>query len=102
MKSRVLVIALAFLFSMAVGSSWAADDGAALYKSKCSGCHGANGEGKPAMKAPALKGTSMDAGQIVDHLTKGEPNSRPPHNKGMSSVSEDQAKAIADYVKSLK
>ena len=56
--------------------SWAAEDGAALYKSKCSACHGANGEGKPAMKAPALKGTKLDASQIVVHLTKGEPQSK--------------------------
>jgi mono/diheme cytochrome c family protein len=83
-------------------SSWAADDGAALYKSKCSGCHGANGEGKPAIKAPALKGTTMDAGKIVEHLLKGEPKSKAPHNKGMSGVSDEQAKAIADYVKTLK
>jgi mono/diheme cytochrome c family protein len=83
-------------------SSWAADDGAALYKSKCSGCHGANGEGKPAIKAPALKGTTMDAAKIAEHLLKGEPKSKAPHNKGMSGVSDEQAKAIADYVKTLK
>jgi len=46
-------------------SSLAAADGAALYKSKCAGCHGANGEGKPAVKAPALKGTTRDAAQIT-------------------------------------
>jgi cytochrome c553 len=37
-------------------ASWAAADGAALYKTKRAGCHGQNGEGKPAMKAPAVKG----------------------------------------------
>ena len=83
-------------------SSWAADDGAALYKSKCSACHGANGEGKPPMKAPALKGTTLDVGKIVEHIRKGEPKSKPPHNKGMSGVSDEQAKTIADYIKTLK
>jgi cytochrome c len=82
--------------------SWAAEDGAALYKSKCAGCHGANGEGKPAIKAPALKGTKLDASQIVQHLTKGEPQSKAPHNKGMSGLNEEQAKAIADFVTTLK
>ena len=81
--------------------TWAADDGAALYKKRCAGCHGANGEGKPAMKAPALKGTTMDATQLAQHLTKGEANSKPPHNKGISGLKEEQAKAIADYVKTL-
>ena len=82
--------------------SFAAEDGAALYKSKCAGCHGANGEGKPAVKAPAVKGTSLTTEQIVEHLTKGEATSTPPHNKGMSSVTETQAKAIAEFVKTLK
>jgi cytochrome c553 len=50
--------------------SLAADDGAALYKSKCAGCHGAGGEGKPAMKAPALKATTWDVNQIVEQITK--------------------------------
>jgi cytochrome c len=81
--------------------SLAAGDGAALYKSKCAGCHGAAGEGKPAVKAPALKGTALDAGKIAHHITKGEPNSKPPHKKGIAGVTEAQAKAIADFVKKL-
>jgi len=79
----------------------AADDGAALYKAKCGGCHGAAGEGKPAVKAPALKGTALDASKIADHITKGEPNSKPPHKKGITGVTEAQAKAIAEFVKTL-
>ena len=82
--------------------SLGAQDGAALYKSKCAGCHGAQGEGKPAVKAPALKGTALDADKIAQHITKGEPESKPPHKKGMAGVTEDQAKAIAEFVKSLK
>ena len=84
------------------GASWSADDGAALYKTKCAGCHGASGEGKPAMKAPALKGTALDTDKITDHITKGEPQSKPPHKKGMAGVTEAQAKAIAEFIKTLK
>lgn len=83
-------------------ASWAADDGAALYKSKCAGCHGAGGEGKSAVKAPALKGTALEADKIANHITKGEPNSKPPHKKGIHGVSEEQAKAIAEFIKTLK
>ena len=99
LKYATIVIALALPTSPA---SWASDDGVALYKKKCAGCHGPNGEGKPAMKAPALKGTALQASQLVDRITKGEASSKPPHNKGITSVTEEQAKAIADYVKSLK
>jgi mono/diheme cytochrome c family protein len=101
MKCKFVVTVAAVLLTASM-ASWAAQDGAALYKTKCAGCHGANGEGKPAMKAPAVKGTKLEASQIVDHITKGEPDSKPPHNKGMSGVSEEQAKAIADYIKTLK
>jgi mono/diheme cytochrome c family protein len=94
-------LTLCAVILLALGTSWAADEWASRYKAKCAGCHGASGEGKPAMKAPALKGTSLEAAQIVDHLTKGESTSKPPHNKGMSGLSADQAKAIAEYVKTL-
>jgi cytochrome c6 len=79
----------------------AAEDGAALFKKKCAGCHGAQGEGKPAMKAPSLKTTKLDASQITAHLTKGETASKAPHNKPMAGLTPDAAKAIAEYVKTL-
>jgi cytochrome c len=97
--TTVVFIVTLFLMATVLAS---AQDSAALYKSKCAGCHGANGEGKPAMKAPALKGTSWEEARIAAHITKGEPESKPPHKKGISGLSDGQAKAIAQYVKSLK
>ena len=96
---RLITAATILLFSLT--AAWAADDGAALYKKRCAGCHGASGEGKPAMKAPAIKGTTMDADQLVQHITKGESASKAPHNKGMSGLKDEQAKAVAEYVKTL-
>ena len=98
----ITVVSWTAIFLILSSVSWAADEGATLFKSKCAACHGASGEGKAAIKAPAVKGTSLDAGQIVEHITKGEATSKPPHNKGISGISEDQAKAIADFVKTLK
>jgi mono/diheme cytochrome c family protein len=95
------VLSLTAMLLVVSLASWAADDGAALYKTKCAACHGAKGEGKPGMKAPALKGTKMEVNQIVQHLTKGESGSKAPHNKGISGLNEGQAKAIAEYVKTL-
>ena len=97
-----VVVSWAAMSLILCSASWAADEGAVLYKSKCSGCHGATGEGKAAIKAPALKGTTLDASQITEHITKGESTSKPPHNKGISGVTEEQAKSIAEYVKTLK
>jgi mono/diheme cytochrome c family protein len=96
MKLKIVV----FLFALAVSGVSFAQDGAAMYKTKCSACHGAGGEGKGSF--PAVKGTKLDAGQIATHITKGEATSKAPHNKGVSGITDDQAKAIAEYVKSLK
>ncbi len=97
---RICIVSVSALFLLAGSALAAADPGAGLYKSKCAGCHGAGGEGKPAMKAPALKGTSQDAGQITDRVLKGG-GTKAPHTKGMAGIKEDQAKAIAAYVKTL-
>jgi len=78
-----------------------ADDGAALYKSKCAACHGAGGEGKPAMKAPALKGTALSSGDIAKQITNGKADAKAPHNKAIAGLNESQAKAIGDFVKTL-
>src|SRR5579862_4277374 len=99
MKLNVAMMIGTLLLAGAAASG--AEDGAALYKKKCAGCHGASGEGKPAMKAPALKGTSLSDGQITDRLVKGMAGAKGPHAKGMAGLTESQAKAIAAYVKTL-
>jgi mono/diheme cytochrome c family protein len=101
MSWKFAITSTTLLLVVSTGA-WSAEDGATLYKTKCAGCHGANGEGKPAMKAPSVKGTKLEASQIAQHITKGETTSKPPHNKGISGVSDDQATAIAEYVKTLK
>jgi len=80
MKYRFFFLFLASTLITTTSLSMA-NDASALYKKKCSGCHGANGEGKPAVKAPALKGTQLDASQIVQKLTKGTAESKPPHTR---------------------
>jgi mono/diheme cytochrome c family protein len=82
-------------------SLWAAEDGAALFKSKCAMCHGDNGEGKSAMQMPAVKGTAMTAEQIVTYLTKGDAT-RKTHKNPMGGLNNEQAKAVAEFVKGLK
>ena len=97
MKCKFAAVATLLLLSMS-SLCWAQDDGAALYKKKCAGCHGASGEGKG--KTPALKGVAAD--QIVEQITKGNPASKGHHKKPVSGVDDAQAKAIADYIKGLQ
>jgi len=99
-KLTLLVLAIAVvLFLIVPHLSWAAEDGAALYKAKCAACHGPNGEGKPAMKAPALKGDTKISAEFI---MKGEAGKKAPHTKGVVGINEDQAKAIEAFVKGLK
>jgi mono/diheme cytochrome c family protein len=79
--------------------SFAQSDGGAIYKKKCAACHGPGGEGKV---GPALKGISLSADDIATILTKGDGAKKAPHKKAISGLSDDQAKAVAAYVKSLK
>ena len=96
---RVLVLFVLLSVAATLTLPAFAQDGAASYKAKCAGCHGADGQGKV---GPALKGTSLTADQITDILTKGNDARKPPHKKPVSGVSADDAKAVADYVKALK
>ena len=97
-KSLLAKVIGATLLLTAVASG--AEDGAAIYKKKCAHCHGASGEGKG--KTPALKATSLDASAISDQITNGKASAKPPHNKGISGVDGAQAKAVADFIKTLK
>jgi mono/diheme cytochrome c family protein len=91
MKRTTIVLAtLAMLMSTA---AFAAEDGAALYKAKCAGCHGAAGEGK---SGPAIKGSA----KVEDVVTKG--GAKGIHAKPFAGVTADQAKALATFVGGLK
>jgi cytochrome c len=92
-------LAVAVVMAFAGSLCWAADDGAAIYKTKCAACHGAAGEGK---MGPALKGTSQTAEAISAVVTKGAEGKKAPHGKPMSGLTAEQAKVVADYVKTLK
>jgi len=102
MKNICIVLAFVMLVAAPL-SLWSAEDGAAVFKSSCSRCHGENGEGKTmgTMKMPAVKGTNMSADKLVEYLTKGEADKK-IHGKPVSGLSEEQAKAVADYVKDMK
>jgi mono/diheme cytochrome c family protein len=82
---------------LTISAAWA-KDGASIYKSKCAGCHGAQGEGKV---GPKLAGTSLSEDDIVKVLTSGG-LSKAPHTKPYKGANATNAKQVAAYVKSLK
>jgi mono/diheme cytochrome c family protein len=94
-KLAALVAMIALILFIALPNlSWAAEDGSALFKAKCSMCHGADAAGKPAMKAPSIKGA--DEAKIKGALAKA------PHTAVAKSLNPEQVKAIATYLKGLK
>ncbi|MDR3793416.1 MAG: cytochrome c [Terracidiphilus sp.] len=95
MKKVLVVLALFAACSMV---TWA-EDGAAIFKTKCAMCHGASGEGKGKMGAK-LSGTAKSVDQISALLTKG--GGAVHHAKPAAGVTPEQAKAVATFVKSLK
>ena len=95
----VMTIAVA-LFILIPNLSWAADDGAALYKAKCAMCHGADAAGKPAMKAPSL--ISDEAKKLSDDDLAKAVTEKAKHPPAVKSLPPDQVKLVVQYVRSLQ
>ena len=72
------------------------DEAAATYKTKCVACHGAKAEKK-------FDATLPEAEMVKTILTGKKPE-KPPNMPayGEKGITEDQAKALATYMKSLK
>lgn len=81
-----------------------AQDGAAIYKTKCAMCHGATGTPSPGMaKAmgilpvsdPAIKALTVD--QVAATVKNGKGKMKP-----VAGLSDGDVKSVATYFKSLK
>jgi len=99
---KMVVLLVAFAFCLAVIPAFAAEDGKALYGSKCAMCHGADGVAKKMAAGaknfndPAWKKAETGDG-IVKIIQEGKGKM-----KGLGEkVNAEQAKAIADYVLTL-
>jgi mono/diheme cytochrome c family protein len=105
-KSIVKAFVLTAILGLS-GSAFAAD-GAALYASKCTACHGANGVG--AAMGPAFKGsefikTTADA-DIAAVITKGRSGADKKYKQfalGMPAqkLTDEEATAIVAHLKAL-
>lgn len=95
----VMTIAVA-LFILIPNLSWAAEDGAALYKAKCAACHGPDAAGKPAAKIPSL--ISDEAKKMSDDDLAKAVTEKPKHAGVAKSLTPDQVKAVVSHVRSLQ
>jgi len=97
----IVMIALA-LFLVLPNLSWAADDGATIYKAKCAACHGADLAGKPAAKIPSL--VSDDAkkasdADLTEMIANGGKDKKAMHAFANKGVSADQVKMVIAYIR---
>ena len=97
----IVMIALA-LFLILPNLSWAAEDGATIYKTKCAACHGADLAGKPAAKIPSL--VSDDAkkasdADLTDMVANGGKDKKAMHAFANKGLTTDQIKMVIAYVR---
>jgi cytochrome c6 len=99
-RRLALVGALAAIFAL---PSMSAQDASAMFKSKCAGCHGADGTGSAmGKKMGAHDFTSADVqkmsdAEITDVITNGK-NKMPKY----SSLKPEEVKGLVAYIRSLK
>jgi cytochrome c6 len=103
MKAIISMLALVLLLAAAVPAV-AADDTAALYKSKCQVCHGADGKGTAAgQKMGAKDFQSPEVAKQSDaELIKVTKDGKGKMPKYDGKLTDDQIKALVKYIRGLK
>ncbi len=86
---------------------WGADtveyrQGKTLYQEKCSGCHGASGEGNDALSIPKLQGQHYAYNlRQIRHISRKERRSDPAMLSIVEHLKSDQIEKIVNYVSRL-
>lgn len=95
------MIALA-LFLVLPSLSWATDDGASVYKTKCAMCHGVDLAGKPAAKIPSLvsdESKKASDADLTDMIANGGKDKKANHAFANKGLTPDQVKMVVSYIR---
>jgi cytochrome c6 len=101
MMKKITVRMFAIVAALAVVSLLPVSAGAqdeALYKSKCAGCHGADGKkaaGHDLSSADVQKESDADLAGVIT-------NGKPPKMPKYASLTPDQVKGLVAYIRTLK
>jgi mono/diheme cytochrome c family protein len=102
-KLVILIVMIAVaLFLVLPNLSWAVDDGATIYKTKCAACHGADLGGKPAAKIPSLvseNSKKASDAELTDMIANGGKDKKAMHAFSNKGVTADQIKMVIAYVR---
>lgn len=97
-KGSVAVLVLAGLTGVATAADLSSND---TYKTKCAMCHGANGEGKAAMKTTPLKEAAAKSdADLTGIIENGIPNTTMKGYKG--KLTDAQIKDLVAAIKAAK
>ena len=95
-RATLALFALALIFS-----TYTFADAAGDYKAKCAMCHGANGEGKAAMKTKDFGSADVQKMSDAD-LTEAIANGKPPMKAYKDSLSKEQIADLVKWIRTLK
>lgn len=103
--SMLVFVTALMLFLFLPNLSWAADDGAALFKTKCAMCHGADATGKPAAKIPSLvspEAKKMTDAELTDAIANGGKSKKPMHAFSQKGLSAEQIQSLVGHIRELQ
>ena len=92
----------ALTIAAATTVSLMAADGAAIYKTKCANCHGAQGEKHANGKSVPIKDMTKD--EVYQALKEYKAGTRDAHGLGalmkaqVANMSDEELKAVSDYI----
>jgi mono/diheme cytochrome c family protein len=96
---------VAGILTVGPGLAGAADDGAALYKTKCAACHAPDGTGKAAIKAPSLvspEAKKLTDAELTDAIANGGKNKKATHQYAQKGLTAEQIKALVAEIRSMQ
>ncbi|MBL8236536.1 MAG: c-type cytochrome [Bryobacterales bacterium] len=82
-----------------------AEDAAALYKTKCFGCHGATGAGKPALAGSNLltpEAKKLTDAEMKAAIAEGGKKAKAAHAFAKKGVTAAQVDSLLAYVRGLQ
>ena len=103
-----LAVVLIALFILSPSLTWAGDDAAILYKTKCAVCHGADGlANTPMGKKQSIPSFASDKVQkssnadIQDFILNGGKEKKASHAFAGKGITAEDATKLATYIKEL-
>ena len=100
---KKVLLAVLFLALVVPSMSFAADlTSDANYKAKCAVCHGANAEGKPAMKIAPLKEAAAKSEAELTKTIENGTTTTPKMTGFKDKLTPDQIKTLVTEIKALK